>query len=282
MGIRQLFNKLGNAVLPRRKAESVVPPLLSDARRFPYGPFSFKATLPQGSAYTILGSTDLKIWNSIANGRATEARIEYLDSDASKFNARFYRVVANDSASQNAIGFVAITLAPGFSLIGNPLDSANNTVAELFKDWPDGTSLNKFDTRLFKLSENNLQRGRWTQSHEKLAPGDGAIFYNPTSDYKSHNFVGEVLQGNLAMPIPAGFSLRSSLVPRAGNLHEDLGFPIADGDVIHLFDRDRQKYVLHPFEEGKWKNGPPIVSVGESFWVAKTDPGNWKRDVFLG
>jgi hypothetical protein len=90
-----------------------------------------------------------------------------------------------------------------------------------------------------------------------------------------------VLQGNLAMPVPAGFSLRSSLVPRAGNLQEDLGFPIADGDVIHVFDRDQQKYVLHPFEGGKWQNGPPILSVGESFWVAKTDPANWTRDIVL-
>jgi hypothetical protein len=255
--------------------------LLSESKRFPYGPFFFKATLPQGSSYAILASPDLSHWNPLATGVAAGPVIEYLDSDAAKFSARFYRVVAGDLPSENAVGFVAVTLAPGFSLIGNPLDSANNTVSELFKDWPDGTSLNKFDTRLFKLSENNLQRGRWTHPEEKLAPGDGAIFYNPTSDYKTHSFVGEVLQGNLAMPVPAGFSLRSPLVPRAGNLQEDLGFPVADGDVIHLFDRDQQKYVLHPFENGGWKNGPPILSVGESFWVAKTNPANWTRDIVL-
>ena len=56
-----------------------------------------------------------------------------------------------------------------------------------------------------------------------------------------------------------------------------MGFPIAEGDVVHLFDRDRQKYVLHPYEEGKWKSGPPLVSIGESFWIAKTEPGNWTK-----
>jgi hypothetical protein len=280
MGIRGIFDRIGNAIL-RRKADAVAPPLLSDAKRFPYGPFYFKAALPQGTSYTILASPDLNIWNPIATGVAASPMIEYLDSDASKFNARFYRALVNDVPSLNALGFVAITLAPGFSLIGNPLESPNNSVAELFKDWPDGTSLNKFDTRLFRLSENILEHNRWSRATEKLSPGDGAIFFNPTNDYKSHNFVGEVLQGNLAVPVPAGFSLRSSLVPRAGNLQEDLGFPVTEGDVIHLFDRDRQKYVLHPFEKGQWKNGPPIVSVGESFWVAKTEPGNWTRDIVL-
>ena len=138
------------------------------------------------------------------------------------------------------------------------------------------SSLNKFDTRLFRLAENAVEGGKWTNPSERLMPGEGAIFFNPTSDYKSFSFVGSVMQGNPSIPIPSGFSIRSSLLPQAGNL-EDLGFPIAEGDVIHLFDRDRQKYVLYPYEGGKWTEGPPLVSVGESFWVAKTEPGNWTR-----
>jgi hypothetical protein len=85
--------------------------------------------------------------------------------------------------------------------------------------------------------------------------------------------------GQLSMPIPAGFSLRSSLVPKPGQLHEDLRFPITNGDVIHLFDRDRQQYVLYPFEDGKWTSGPPVLSVGEAFWVAKTSAGSWTRSL---
>jgi hypothetical protein len=173
-------------------------------------------------------------------------------------------------------------LPPGFSLIANQLSGSSNTVAELFKGWPNGTTLNKFDTQLFKLAENEVKEGQWTNPDERLAPGEGAIFFNPTTDYKPHSFVGEVMQGQLAIPIPAGFSVRSSLVPQPGHLHEDLQFPIAEGDVIHLFDRDRQQYHLHPYEGGKWKAGSPVVSVGESFWVAKTSPGNWIRSFTIG
>jgi hypothetical protein len=68
-------------------------------------------------------------------------------------------------------------------------------------------------------------------------------------------------------------------VPQPGSLVEDLEFPIANGDVIHLFDRERQQYVLHPYENGKWTAGTPMLSVGEAFWVAKTEPGHWTRNM---
>jgi len=207
--------------------------------------------------------------------------IAYVDSEASKYNHRFYRVVANAVQSMNVIGYASTTVPPGFSMIANPFDGANNTVAELFKGWPDGTTFNKFDTRLFRLSDNGVKYGKWTNPTERLLPGEGGIFLNPTSDYKSLNFVGDVMLGNLSVPIPAGFSLRSSLLPQPGQLQEDLGFPIADGDVVHLFDRDQQKYVLYPFEGGKWTSGSPAVNICESFWVAKTDAANWIRAVVV-
>jgi hypothetical protein len=131
------------------------------------------------------------------------------------------------------------------------------------------------------LSDNGVNHGKWTNPGEKLAPGEGGIFFNPTTDYKSLNFVGDVMQGNLSVPIPAGFSVRSSLLPKPGQLHEDLGFPIDEGDVIHLFDRDQQKYVLYPFWGGQWKNGAPVLSLCESFWVAKTEAANWTQSLTL-
>ena len=96
------------------------------------------------------------------------------------------------------------------------------------------------------------------------------------------SFVGEVCQGNLSTPIPSGFSLRGSLVPRAGNLVDDLSFPIAEGDVVHLFDRERQKYVLHPYTSGKWVAGQPLIGLGEAFWVAKTESRNWIQTLTIG
>jgi hypothetical protein len=142
----------------------------------------------------------------------------------------------------------------------------------------DGTTLCKFDTTLFRLTNNIVKDGKWTKGEEKFAPGEGAIFFNPTTDFKTLNFVGEVNQGRLVNSIPAGLSIRSSLVPQAGRLGSELEFPFVEGDVIHLFDRDQQKYVVYPFSASEWEKNPPTINIGESFWVGKTHPRNWVRD----
>jgi hypothetical protein len=281
MSLESFIQKVGSTALFRnKKTEAVARPVLREPVRLPYGPFRFKTQLPKSRSYSVLISSDLKTWNPISKGITSNEAFEFVDSDAVKVSYRFYRLSISETPSVNALGFVTVTLPPGFSMIANPLDGPSNTVGELFKDWPDGTTLNKFDTRFFKLAENGVKFKKWTNPGEKLALGEGAIFFNPTSDYKSITFVGQVTQGNLSVPIPSGFSIRSSLVPQPGSL-EDLGFPMANGDVIHLFDRDRQKYILHPYEGDKWTAGPPVISLAESFWVAKTEPGNWSRNLII-
>ena len=205
--------------------------------------------------------------------------MNYADGHASRFNYRFYRLLTGKGQSSNVIGYVSITLPPGFSMIANPLDAPTNTVSRVFKDWPDGTTLNKFDTQLFRLVENGVKFSQWTNPTETLMPGEGAIFFNPTLDYRSVCFTGEVRREDLSVPIPAGFSIRSSLLPQPGSIVDDLEFPIADGDVIHVFDREKQQYVLHPYENGRWTAGSPVMSVGEAFWVAKIEPGTWTRNL---
>lgn len=263
-----------------KKEEQTGPPVLTGANRFPYGPFQFSTQLPKGTPYEIHSSAEFRTWSVIAQGTGN-GPLEFLDSEASKFNHRFYRVIAGDLPSVNILGYATMTLPPGYSMINNPFDAANNSVGELFKDWPDGTMLSRFDLRMYRLSENKVRTGKWTNPMEQLQPGDGAVFFNPTTDYKTLTFVGEVVQGNLSIPVPAGFSVRSSLIPQSGALVEELEFPIADGDVVHLFDRDQQKYVTYPRENGKWKSGAPVVSIGESFWIAKTSAENWTRTLII-
>lgn len=260
-----------------KKSPQSVPPLLKDAVRQPNGTFNFKAQLAKGTPFVVQASTDLENWSPVLNGIATGELTSYADGHASRFSYRFYRLVGGQAQCSNVLGYVSITLPPGFSMIANPLDAPTNTVGKVFKDWPDGATLNKFDTALFRLVENAVKFSQWTNASERLMPGEGAIFFNPTSDYRSVCFTGEMPQVNLSIAIPAGFSMRSSPVPQPGSLVEDLEFPIANGDVVHLFDRDKQQYALHPYENGKWTAGTPMISVGEAFWIAKTEPGTWTR-----
>src|SRR5438105_8575049 len=194
MKLNSLFQKLGEkGFLGRKKAEAIAPPVLGAAIRFPYGPFQFKTQLRKGTPFTIQASTDLHTWKILSDGVAAAEAIEYLDSEASQFTYRFYRLLAGKVPSSNVLGYASITLPPGFSMIANPLDGPSNNVGDMFPDWPDATTLHKFDTGLFKLAENSVNDGEWTNPTEKLMPGEGAIFFNPTLDYKSHSFVGEVI-----------------------------------------------------------------------------------------
>ena len=271
MKSNSIIQKLGKAVRHiRKKDEAIVAPLLSEPTRIPWGPFKVKVQAPAQKPYAILTSTDLKTWDEIANGTARLEAMDYVDSAAPKFSYRFYRVQAGGSFSET----------PGFSMVANPLQGASSRVADLFHGWPNGTTLSKFETSVFRLNENTFTDGAWSSPEERLLPGEGAIFYNPTSDYKSLSFAGELAQGSFSIPIPSGFSVRSSIIPQPGNL-EELGFPLADGDIIHLFDRDAQKYVLHPYKDGKWTAGPAVIGVGESFWVAKATSGNWSGNLVV-
>lgn len=249
-------------------------PVLGSAVRFPFGPFQFKSQIAKGISYEIEASTNLKNWSQVAADTSL-GEIEFLDSNASKFDHRFYRLHVNEARSANVIGFATVVLPPLFSMIANPLKAANNNVAELLKGMPEKATLSKFDSRMSQLVENTVKAGKWTNPTEQLVPGEGAIFFNPNSDCITLNFIGDVVQGNFSTPIPSGFSIRSSMIPQPGTLHTDLGFPASEGDVIHLFDRDQQKYVLYPYDSAAWASNPPIVSVGESFWAAKKTPKNW-------
>jgi hypothetical protein len=258
-----------------------LPPVLTAPKRFPYGQFQFQIDLPAGGQYQIEVTTDLRRWVILHSEVTRAKRVEFLDPSAVNFSFRYYRVRVGELYSPNVVGYAVLSLPPGFAMIANPLQAADNTVQALFPSLPQGTTLTKFDTHLFKLTKNVFTGPQWTNPGETLVPGEGAIIFNPSADFKKLSMVGEVQQGDLSLPIPAGFSVRSSIVPVPGQLDSDLMFPAADDDVVHLFDRDRQAYVIYSFNNSKWVPEPPVLGVGESFWVGKTFGGNWNRTLVL-
>jgi hypothetical protein len=275
MRIKRLFKKLSEKFRPPGKSTEPMPPsVLGSAVRVPYGAFKFKARVAKDSLYEVQATTNFREWSPILRDTSSE-EIDFVDPAASKFSYRFYRLKVNGIYSRNIIGYVTVTLAPGFSMIANPLIGADNSVGQLFKGFPNGTMLAKYDSLVHRMTENSIKAEKWTNPGEKFVLGEGAIFFNPTFDYKPFSFVGDVSLQSALTPIPAGFSIRSYPGPQPGRLDTDLGFPIGDGDEIHIFDRDRQSYSLHTYSGKAWAPEAPIVGVGESFWVTKKTPGNW-------
>jgi hypothetical protein len=180
--------------------------------------------------------------------------------------------------SLNVVGYVNLPVAGSaagkFTFIANPLNTTNNTIGSLLPAPPDQTTLYKWTGSTFASSTFFL--GAWSDSTFTLNPGEGGIVQSSTPF--TNTFVGEVMQGSLTNPYPAGFSIRASQVPQAGGLTSVLGYqPVTDGDTVYQFNSTSQGYVISTWFLGAWSPSEPTVGVGESFWLQTAAAGNWVR-----
>lgn len=190
--------------------------------------------------------------------------------------------------SVNAVGYVNVTLVPGFQLVANPLDAGagNNTVAKLFAGAPAGTTVYKYTGTGFDVNDydpDTYGAQGWADIAQTLVPGEGAFVKLPTGANFTVTFVGEVMQGSLSNPLPAGFSIRSSQVPQSGALDTVLKFPVANGDFIYQFNTTTKGYDVSDYDTDSygpqgWASAAPVPKVAESFWVKKLAAVNWVRD----
>ena len=179
--------------------------------------------------------------------------------------------------SVNVVGYVNVVLRPGFNLIANPLNSTNNGINTVIPNPGVGALLYKFtNPGGFSQIAENAGPGVW-DVNLTLAPGEGAFITVPA--LTTNTFVGEVLTGTRTNAIPAGFSIRSSIVPQSGALDTVLGFPAVAGDFIFRFS-NATGYVGGVFESaggGLWDPAPPAPAVGEAFWVQTVAAKDWVR-----
>jgi hypothetical protein len=186
--------------------------------------------------------------------------------------------------SVNAVGYVNLDLPTGFSLIANPLNNGGNKLSDVIPTAPDGTTIFKFDGTGFDADAPSYIDGfGWFQSSHDVAtytlnPGEGVFISLPSATKLT--FVGEVPQGDLSNPIPAGFSIRASQVPQAGTL-DALSFDGVEGDTIYKWLRASQGYdpeTPQYFEGVGWFPEGQTVEVGESFFVFRSGAaGAWTR-----
>ena len=191
--------------------------------------------------------------------------------------------------SVNVVGYVNVTVTNGqFAMIANPLQSTNNTLGALISNVPDGTQAYRWNGTgyaiyLFEQIDPNTP-GEWSPNGSaSLAPGEGIFLRNNASTNLTITFVGEVLQGTLTTPLPAGYEIRSSKVPQAGRVTTDLAMPARDGDQLFKWNSATGGYLTYLFEQaapgtpGDWSPSEPVINVGESFFVRKNAAENWTR-----
>lgn len=187
----------------------------------------------------------------------------------------FVAAAADPVYSVNVVGYHKTTIPPGFSMIANQVDATNNTVGALIPTPPNGSIIYQFSGTGFVA--NNYFFG-WSNPNMPLSPGDGAFFFNPLPTALTNIFAGEVLTGLLTNQLPAGFSIQSSIVPQTGTLDAQLGFPVANGDIIYFFNNQTGQYQAFNYFFGWGGGGSPTPAVGQSFFVFKGTSTDWVRN----
>lgn len=188
--------------------------------------------------------------------------------------------------SVNAVGYVQVGFAPGYTFCCNPLHTTNDTVANLIPTAPDSSAVYLWDLDAQRFSAPSIYHNGWSSNYA-LTMGKGFVLYTPT--LFTNTFVGEVMQGHLVLPIAGNnrFSLIGSLVPQAGNL-TTLEFPGSDGDSVYLQRRPTQSLTdaYSYFDgcgwfdpSGNFDTNGPMISVASGFFIQHAGSDTyWVRD----
>ncbi|MHB8523650.1 MAG: hypothetical protein ACYDH9_23245 [Limisphaerales bacterium] len=177
--------------------------------------------------------------------------------------------------AQGVSGYYNVSVPPGFSMIANQLNSGGDTVAEvLTTGLVDGMALYRFDETNQTFSANTFRNGAWSNPGQLFPPGEGVFIFNPAANTALLTFTGSLNPGTYINPIPAGLSMRSSMLPLDGRLDTLANFPAAEGDIIYSFNNASGTYKIYTYDLGSW-TAPPIVAAGESFFVWTTTATNW-------
>jgi hypothetical protein len=193
--------------------------------------------------------------------------------------------------SLNAVGYINVTVIPGFSIIANQLNTTNNNLSplldsQLLDGGHNGVEIFKYNAAGGTFSTlivatagstpewNNLAAAQTTT----LNPGEAAFIYNPFGTNFTLTFVGTVMQGSLTNTLVQGFNLVSSIVPQSGALDTALGVAPSPGD--ETFFLGAVSFAANVWTGTSWSAGSaPLPAVGQGFYYYTPSPSglSWVR-----
>jgi hypothetical protein len=186
--------------------------------------------------------------------------------------------------SLNVVGYYNVPITPNqFYLVGNQLNTTNNTLGGVIPNPPPGSQFQVFANGGFTAYTFDEFDLAWVPNpNASLAPGQGGYFKSPVAT--TVTFVGEVPQGHLVNTpfIKGQIVVRASMVPQAGNPNS-LKIPVEPGDQIQMFNNGFTAFTFDEFDL-IWTPGDPngpLINVGQAFFYRKAPTAtqtNWIRD----
>jgi hypothetical protein len=190
--------------------------------------------------------------------------------------------------SLNAVGYINVTLSPGFNIVSVPLwatdpsGATDNTISNLlglntngqYKKWQiynwDPTSV----PPTF-VQESGGANGWANGGTNTINPGQAVWIENPSNGVSpTVTFVGTVPTGSVTNPIYPGYNLIGSIVPASGDLLTNSITLLTNTvtptkkDQIYTYNSIVSNFVQYSAGGSPvaWSVDPILPSVGTGFW----------------
>lgn len=198
--------------------------------------------------------------------------------------------------SLNAVGYINVTIPPGFSIIGNQLNTTNNNISPLLDSQVldgnhNGITIYKYSPTSGFIDTVVVTGGsspgtaNWQgpATTSTMNPGEGVFIFSPFTTNINLTFVGTVLTGLLTNTIqPNSFNLLTSMVPQSAAIDTGLGLVPKSGDTVYFYSSAsgyNETYVY----TGTWQvsssgfPASPTPSVGQGFFyfTPSLTANNW-------
>lgn len=172
--------------------------------------------------------------------------------------------------SLNAVGYINVTIPPGFSILTCPLIcSPDNTLNTLLPNTnnvyggPNGG--NPFHTQVYAFSGGAyavIENAESTAANASgwsagglttINPGQAVFIYNPLTTNETATFVGTVPTGSLTNTLTPGWNLVGSIVPASGDIITNSIMNLTNAqkqDNIYAFDPVAQVFDIYSYTPG--------------------------------
>jgi hypothetical protein len=224
-------------------------------------------------------------------------------------------VHAQSVYSLNAVGYINVTLEPGFNMITCPLiASPDNTIGTVLNNSTgslDGNNVYFYSSSTGLYTEDSARpvgvaRGNTTNADgwanngtNVLSPGVACWFQNNQTTNIVVTFVGIVPSGSMTNVLGAGFNMVGSVVPVSGDIVSNTISSFTNyniGDDLFTFDPASQTYTTYHIVtaggrgggtgyNNNWNPGDATLATDyQGFWYQNNvgTPVNWVENYSVG